>query len=727
MSDSKSSLVGGECADHLGPCDSTCRQALLELLNQSGDWLVQRLLDYAKRQGFNRYTSALAEAWRLVVTGMTASLCAALHDMGRIPEVRADASPVDDALTRFGVVEAQRHRQRGVSLVMFLGLMKCVRRSYVDLVCLRAAPEHGRWQRQFVERSFDRIEIALCESWTRVDTETNVAELQAAARLMANEKTAYLTVFESLSDPVIMLDEHDAILNLNHAAAKLVCPDELPGAGYYRLEDPIKALVAEPGVTCSHASFVGQRLIAVFPWLSGALECLRSAGTAAPHCEVEAEIRGDVHQYDVQVAAMLDLTEKFTATILTLRDVTAARRAEEERLELERRILQAQKMESLGALAGGIAHDFNNLLVGVIGNAELALDSLPPGTPARSRIEGILRSGQRAAKLTQQMLAYSGRGHFFLQRIDLAALVKKMSSTLARTVPRTVELRYECPAGLPAIDADESQIRQAIANLVTNAVEAIGAAGGHITVRLGAGSVGFDEPEAAEGTEDPAESRVFLEVSDDGCGMDADTLARMFDPFFSTKFIGRGLGLPVVQGIVRGHKGRLQARSVLGRGTTIRMSFPAAAAAVAGDAVAGRKAATAGPRATVLVVDDEPEVHEVVKAWLVDAGLDVVSAQDGPQAIECVRQRSQDIDCVVLEMTMPRMNGIACGDTLRELCPTLPILLTSGYSEADLAKDLAGHSLTGFVQKPYRRAELVARVRAALQAGRGAAALHRAR
>ena len=256
-------------------------------------------------------------------------------------------------------------------------------------------------------------------------------------------------------------------------------------------------------------------------------------------------------------------------------DTTPIKRAEEDRRRLETRLQQAEKLESLGVLAGGIAHDFNNLLVGIMGHASLALIELPPNSPARSSIKNIELAAQRAAELTNRMLAYSGKGKFVIQRINLSELAKETMQLLATAISRKIEVRYEFSDSLPQIEGDPSQLRQVVMNLITNASDAIGEHSGTIVIRTGEVYVDREYLATTYLDDDLIEgSYAFLEVSDTGSGMDPDIQAKIFDPFFTTKFTGRGLGLAAVLGIVRGHRGAIKVESIPGRGTTFRVLFP---------------------------------------------------------------------------------------------------------------------------------------------------------
>jgi signal transduction histidine kinase len=253
------------------------------------------------------------------------------------------------------------------------------------------------------------------------------------------------------------------------------------------------------------------------------------------------------------------------------------KRAEDERRALERSLLEAQKLESLAMMAGGIAHDFNNILAIILGNTDLARMELPPDSPAHELLAPIAGAVQRATILTQQMLAYSGRGHFLVERLDLGALVMSMQGQIRAASGDHFTMNYHLAPSLPPIDADPSQMRQLVLSLVNNAVEAMGQEERSLSISTGLQSIDRVFMSEAYLVPDEIESRyVALDVADTGSGMDEATLERIFEPFFTTKFMGRGLGLAAVLGIVRGHRGAIRVRSALGQGTSVTVLFPAA-------------------------------------------------------------------------------------------------------------------------------------------------------
>jgi signal transduction histidine kinase/ligand-binding sensor domain-containing protein/CheY-like chemotaxis protein len=413
-------------------------------------------------------------------------------------------------------------------------------------------------------------------------------------------------------------------------------------------------------------------------------------------------------------------------------------RAERERRLLDERIQQAQRLESLGVLAGGVAHDFNNLLVGVLGEASLALSDLPPGAVGRQHVERIERAALRASELTSQMLAYSGRGRFIVLPVQLEHLVEEVRELLGSIIPRAVVVTLDFPPGLPMVAGDPSQLRQVVMNLLTNAADAIGDRPGQVRVAAGTRTLRADDVATSHQSGvlglAPGDY-VWLEVRDDGAGMDADTLGRIFDPFFTTKPAGRGLGLAAVQGIVRSHGGRILVASQPDVGTTFTLLFPRArptpdperrgedgsrtratrtsapAEAIAAAALPASPVALSGVEGRhVLVVDDERLVRDVARVALRRAGYAVTEVPTGEEAITTFEERPDGFTIVVLDLTLPGIQGRAVMQALREVRPDLPVVLTSGYT-AQEAGDLTTAPRTVFLPKPWRPEQLVRCVR----------------
>ena len=363
-----------------------------------------------------------------------------------------------------------------------------------------------------------------------------------------------------------------------------------------------------------------------------------------------------------------------------------------ERQKLESQLREAQKLESLGLLAGGLAHDFNNLLVGVLGNAALVLEDLPSDSPLRENVAQIKLAGQRAASLTRQMLAYSGTGRLTIEPVEITPLVEEIVTLVKAAISKQARLVLALDRESPAtVRGDSGQLSQVVMNLITNAAESLPDGVGSVTIGTGVETTG-------EG------AFVVIEVSDTGCGMSAETKARIFEPFYTTMFTGRGLGLAAVDGIVRSHGGRIDVRSSVGRGTTCRVWLPAVVPAVR----AAPHASPAPPRVshgTVLLVDDEPAVLDVGRRILERSGYHVVAVASGSEAVQLFASLDVRVVAAVIDMTMPGLNGLETMQALRRKAPALPVVLTSGYTTEALETGLPAG--TSFIQKPYANSALV--------------------
>ena len=392
--------------------------------------------------------------------------------------------------------------------------------------------------------------------------------------------------------------------------------------------------------------------------------------------------------------------------VVAFSDITGRLKSEEERRHLERQMLHAQKLESLGVLAGGIAHDFNNFLMVILGNAELAAVGLNQESPTYAGLHEIVKTSRRAAELCHHMLAYSGQGHFVIEPLNLSHLVQDMFQMLKVSVFKKISLQYDLSPELPAIEADASQMRQVIMNLAVNASEAIGDQKGDITIATGDMLCDAEYLTSAIFKAAPPEGHyVYLDVTDTGCGMDAATLSKIFDPFFTTKFQGRGLGLAAVMGIMRGHQGIIKVQSEPDQGTTFRILFPVSEKVVPADEFDTTTQFFQGS-GMVLLVDDEEPIRTLGKSMLEYLGFPVLVAENGIEALDLFRERKDEISVVLMDLTMPHMDGEEAFQEMQRLQPDVRVLLASGYSENHVAKRFAGKGLAGFIQKPYQMAAL---------------------
>jgi PAS domain S-box-containing protein len=515
---------------------------------------------------------------------------------------------------------------------------------------------------------------------------TESAELEwARARLAA--------IVESSDDAIISKDLKGAIQTWNKGAERVY--------GYSAVEmigKPMSLLL--PSDRPSEEAEILSRL---------------AKGERVDHFET-ARLRKDGSRIDVSlsISPVYDKDGSVIGASHVARDIT-------ERRNLETQRLHAQKLESLGVLAGGVAHDFNNLLTGILGNASLVIEDLPPSSPNRRILGECVRAAERAAQLTRQLLAYAGKGRFVTESINLSALVREISALIQSSISRKVQIRLELAADLPLVEADAGQLQQVIMNLVINGSEAIGENAGLVVCTTASQTVdeAYIRTLGPEGRLIVPGQYVTLEVHDNGCGMDEATLARIFEPFFTTKFTGRGLGLAAVSGIVHGHKGALKVYSLPGRGSTFKVLFPAAET----DTPVFIEPAphlSEGRGRTVLIVDDEESVRSVARNTLQRRGYRTIEAVDGREALEVYRRSASEISLVLLDLTMPFMNGEEVLRELKLVTPSVKVLLSSGFNEVEAIRRFTGKGLAGFLQKPYPAAVLAETIKKILSDGVGA-------
>ncbi|MBL0311493.1 MAG: PAS domain S-box protein [Holophagaceae bacterium] len=387
-------------------------------------------------------------------------------------------------------------------------------------------------------------------------------------------------------------------------------------------------------------------------------------------------------------------------------DRTDLHQAEEARIALDRQLLHAQKLESLGILAGGIAHDFNNLLTAMLGNLNLAEMNLAENSPALPYLATIEKTVMKASDLTKQMLAYSGKGRFVVMPHDLNTVVQEMLHLLQVSITKKVSLQLDLAPDLPAFQADVSQIQQVVMNLVTNASDAMGDSEG--TISIGTRRMDLDSNSISGAFPNQTLAPgpyVVLEVSDNGCGMDPEIQAKIFDPFFTTKVSGRGLGLSAMLGIIRGHQGGILIQSERGKGSSFQLYFPACGGVptVRTKVDSDYQGQFTG---TVLLVDDEEAVLNAMGSALKLFGFQVLTAGDGIDALEIFNAEAGKLKIVLMDITMPRLDGARTFLAMQKSHPEIPVILSSGYDEHDFSEAFQFKGLAAFLQKPYQLKEL---------------------
>lgn len=535
----------------------------------------------------------------------------------------------------------------------------------------------------------DELHATICMALFRHEAETRLRKMD----------TWLTSTLESIGEAVIATDQEGRVLYLNPVA------ENITGS---RLEDVVGVPVSEMLVLQSQSGKGEpgdpvQRVLAtetVVP-LEGDLVLFGRRDTHTP-------IRGTA-------APTRDRTGRVTGTVVVLHDCTSEENERKERERLNAKLVETQKLESLGVLAGGVAHDFNNLLTSMLGNVDMVRSELPPDSDHVDMLLEVDQAARRAAELCKQMLSYSGHGRFILDRVNLSEFIRQKESLLAVSMGKSVVLKFDLADDLPAILADVSQLDQVLLNLVTNAAEAIGDQPGEITVKTGVVRADREYFAAITGSPNLAPgSYVNLVISDTGEGMDDDLLPNIFDPFYSTKFTGRGLGLSAVQGIVRGHSGAIGVSSAPGKGAEFSVLLPTFAAADAPEDD-GPNVDVGAPEApsggVVLIVDDEEVVRSTAERIVSRMGFEVVTAHDGQLGAAAFREHADRLKLVLLDLTMPRMNGEESFRQMREVSSNVPVLLMSGYNQQTAIARFTDLGLAGFIQKPFSAKTLTDRIR----------------
>jgi PAS domain S-box-containing protein len=417
----------------------------------------------------------------------------------------------------------------------------------------------------------------------------------------------------------------------------------------------------------------------------------------------ETQSPKDNHWFDI-FCTPLHRPDGSVSTLALLRDITERKQNERERNILLARIHQGEKLESLGMLAGGAAHDFNNLLTAILGNADLVAESLPDPSPEKASIGKLKNAARKAAELTKQLLAYSGRGRFKSDPVSINETIREVADMLRVSLPPGQRITFNLVDSNPSISGDPTQLHQVVMNLLTNAAEATEGTQGSITFTTSLSKPSQDVSLDSPGFIIPNDPMVLLEVKDGGRGMSEETLKRLFEPFYSTKFAGRGLGMAAVLGIVRSHHGAIQVESILGQGSTIRIWLPVFAGNSRQPQFSESMPLAGIKRA--LVVDDEPMVCDAVASALHSLGWQITTANDGMAALDKIRASQEPPDLVFMDMTMPRLDGRQTAKLMKEVFPKIRILMMSGAYARPQDDPIGFSDVDGFLAKPFSIPEL---------------------
>ena len=526
---------------------------------------------------------------------------------------------------------------------------------------------------QLVERIANAITQARL-SRLNAQLVVELTERKQVDEAIINAKKDWERTFDSVPDLISIIDTNHTITRVNKAMAERCghAPEEMIGLKCHEVMHGM----SDPPVFCPHVSMMQDGLV--------------------HNKEIdEKRLNGS---FDILVVPLYDTEGQITACVHVARDITERKKAEEEKQTLEQQFQQAHKLESLGVLAGGIAHDFNNILTIIICNCSL-LQQRP--AMAAELVPEIEVAAQRAADLCRQMLIYAGKAQPNPTKFNIKTLVEEMVKMLKATINQNVTITLDLSEDIPSIKADASQIRQVVMNLIINASEAIGTEQGHVTMTLAIVRI---EAEPSEkdylGKVITPGSYICLNVTDNGCGMDEGTKQRIFEPFYTTKFTGRGLGMSAVLGIIKAHNGALQLTSQQGFGTTFKVYLPVQGNEPAGDLLPHVTVMPWQGSGTILLVEDEPQLIMVAKALLQALGFSVFVAENGQAALEMYQKNAEYITLVLTDIGMPVMDGYELIRELKKLNPELPIIVSSGFGDAEVTSRIH-ETIAGCVSKPY--------------------------
>jgi signal transduction histidine kinase/DNA-binding response OmpR family regulator len=680
-------------------------ELLRELIAEHEEWLMESILEYAKARGYAQYTSTLREAWRLSISGLSNSLLAAIGKNHPNLELNPDETYISDPIAEFGIIEARRHRERGVSLGMFLGLMKYYRQSYKDLV------RHGgfvsRLENHFlnlIERFFDRLEIAFCLEWAESDQSELIEKLQVRNRLMTNEKNRYLTIFESHPHMVLILDKDLKLINLNHAAAKRFQAQEIPGEHYYQ-PAPEQSTDKDPPQPFAFENTATKALEVLIPSLIDDLQTFIAGGETHQSFEKEIVELDEKRYLNVSFSQVLDVSEKFSGVVVTLEDITTQKQATEELRHAKEAADAANRAKS--AFIANMSHELRTPMNAVLGYAQLMQKDSSLQGQQREYLNTISRSGAHLLALINNVLAISRieveRTTLELVTVDLHTLLRDMEA-MFRLKTNAKGLHFEVIEAdefTRYVVADESKLRQVLINLLGNAVKFVEE--GSIIMRV------------AVTTGPQGGMRLVTEVEDTGPGIAPDELGKVFGYFEQTatgkkRQSGSGLGMTISRGFARLMGGDLTVTSREGEGSTFRFEIDVHAGQedirekTHAPLVMGLTPGQTVPR--VLVVDDDEENRKLLVRLLELAGFKVQEAENGEKAVALFAQWSPQF--IWMDMRMPVMDGLEATRRIR----TLPggdqvkiVAFTASVMEEERTSILAARC-DDVVHKPYRESLL---------------------
>lgn len=666
-------------------------KALYELIESNEDWLMERVLSYAKEGDYTRYTSTLVEAWRASIVGLSEPLLELIEKGDKVPELVADMDFSSDPSAAFGVLEAKRHRERGITLGLFLGLYKYYRQTYVDLV-MEAGFEVEQTQRYryLLDRYFDLVELGFSTQWTAQSEADKLAELQNSNRLLANEKNKYLTIFESLDDPVIFIDENFHIKNINNAALQNFSDEkESSGAMYYGTASCLQ--------------------------LEEALVGNLSKDQAAHEFEQELKTRAGGRLFFIKQNIMLDISEKFSGMVLILRDITESRRTELALQQINHDLVRAKETaevanNSKSVFLANMSHELRTPLNAILGFSELMAKDSSLSIKQIESLDVINHSGNHLLTLINDVLDMSKieAGHIYLEAepVDLGILVADVVDMMQiQAAEKGLQLFLDQNSDFPQhIKTDSAKLRQIFINLLNNAVKFTEE--GEINLRLGM-------------HDNHADNIILrIEVEDTGIGIAEADLDYVFKPFeqlgVQHKLSGTGLGLALTKQFVELMEGSINVKSTRGNGSLFYAEIPVELvregkiSTIETSHRRVKKFKSAEPEWRILIVEDEANNRLLLHRQLESVGFSVREAVNGEEAIQQFKDWQPNLIC--MDMRMPVMDGYEATRSIRALPggTEVKILALTASAFKEQNEQIMTVGCDAVIHKPYKEPDIFA-------------------
>ena len=543
---------------------------LKQIILTNEDWITERVMEYSRIHGYGKYTSTLKGAWRLAVSGLSNAILACLENSDQVPELNPDEDYRNDPLTKFGIVESQRHRRRGVTLGMFLGLTKYYRQSFIDLIQETPVPltdkEHSLLM---INRVFDRIEIAFCVEWQKAGEleSERIQELQETNRAITNEKNKYLTGFESFPLPVVLLNREYRIENLNLAASQKFLGTGIPGDQYYyTLRDRyLEELKYKNSGNVQIPYFKMEPLKKLFPWLSDDLDTFISNTELRHSFEKRVETQTGVQYFNVAFSKMLDISDKFTGTLIIIDDITHLKL-------LQNQLIRSERLAATGQLAASIAHEINSPLQAIT----LKLSSLKKkyikDHKLSENLDLLIGAFGSIEHTVKNLLDMNRPGTEFKQPVNINEIIENTVDLVQSYIKKNnIRVNLLLSPAIPTFTAFPQQLNQVLMNLINNSIEALSGISKDLTEK----TQKWTGNETLNIRTTFSENCIFIDISDNGPGIPEADIEHIFDPFYTNKkTMGMGVGLSISHGIVQEHGGTIRAKNLPNGGTMFNISFP---------------------------------------------------------------------------------------------------------------------------------------------------------